>query len=171
MTWTIDNDFGTTAGTTGAESVTEFDIYGLDSADATDEVHDATNNATLNNTTDERLKSAGDDVTETHDPTKNATLRSATDEIIVGAGDDVTEDEANDAIVDYSTVLLELWKQKGKDQHIDQLIRMIIVKKAMEEKKNSDPVFKELSEIGLTPIDVLEALGRLEKKRNGLHSD
>ena len=76
---------------------------------------------------------------------------------------EVHGDQNENETVDFDKILAELWKLKGKDYHIDQIIRMVMTKKSIEKYKNTNPMFQQLSKLKTSPGEVLDAWKKLEK--------
>ena len=43
-------------------------------------------------------------------------------------------------MVNYDGILLELWKKKGQDEQIDELIHLVLTKQYTEKHKEVDPI-------------------------------
>ena len=50
-------------------------------------------------------------------------------------------------MVNYDGILLELWKKKGKDEQIDELIHLVLTKQYTEKYKEVDPIWKDIENL------------------------
>ena len=67
-------------------------------------------------------------------------------------------------MVNYDGILLELWKKKGEDEQIDELICLVLTKQYTEKYKEVDPIWKDIENLQLSVGQILEAWKNMEKE-------
>ena len=65
-------------------------------------------------------------------------------------------------MVNYNGILLELWKKKGQDEKIDELIRLVLTKQYTEKYKEVDPIWKDIENLQPSAGQILEAWKNIE---------
>ena len=67
-------------------------------------------------------------------------------------------------MVNYDGILLELWKKKGQDEQIDELIHFVLTEQYTEKYKEVGPIWKDIENLQLSAGQILEAWKNMEKE-------